>query len=36
LVENLYTETSKRVGQERLAYYKDFLDRLDKEVVGEL
>ena len=36
LLENLYTETSKRVGQERFAYYKDFLDRLDKEVVGEL
>ena len=36
LLDNLYTESSKRIGRERLAYYKDFLARLDKEVVGEL
>jgi len=36
LLENLYTETAKKIGQERLAYYKEFLDRLDREVVGEL
>ena len=36
LLENLYTETAKKIGQERLSYYKGFLDRLDKEVVGEL
>lgn len=36
LLDNLYTESSKRIGKERLAYYKEFLDRLDKEVIGEL
>ena len=36
LLENLYTETAKKIGRERLSYYKEFLDRLDKEVVGEL
>jgi len=36
LLENIYTETAKKIGQERLAYYKDFLDRLEKEVSGEL
>ena len=36
LLDNLYAESSKRIGKERLAYYKDFLARLDKEVVGEL
>jgi uncharacterized protein len=36
LLENLYTETAKKIGQERLTYLKEFLDRLDKEVIGEL
>lgn len=36
LLDGLYTESSKKIGQERLAYYKEFLDRLDKEVNGEL
>lgn len=36
LLENLYTETARKIGQERMAYYKGFLDRLDKEVNGEL
>ena len=36
LLENLYTETAKKIGQERMAYFKGFLDRLDKEAVGEL
>ena len=35
LLENLYTESAKKIGQDRLAYYKDFLDRLDREVAGE-
>ena len=35
LLENLYTESAKKIGQDRLAYYKDFLDRLDGEVAGE-
>jgi uncharacterized protein len=36
LLDNLYTESSKRIGKERMAYFKGFLDRLDKEVRGEL
>ncbi len=36
LLETLYTETAKKIGQERLTYYKEFLNRLDKEVFGEL
>jgi len=36
LLENLYTETAKKIGQERLSFYKEFLDRLDEEMVGEL
>ncbi|PKM91743.1 phosphohydrolase [Candidatus Falkowbacteria bacterium HGW-Falkowbacteria-1] len=36
LLDKLYTETAKKIGQERLAYYKNFLDRLEKEVNGEL
>lgn len=36
LLDNLYTESSKRIGKERMTYFKEFLDRLDKEVSGEL
>ncbi len=36
LLDNLYTKTAKKIGQERLEYFKMFLDRLDKEVLGEL
>lgn len=36
LLDNLYTESSKQIGKERMAYFKGFLDRLDKEVSGEL
>lgn len=36
LLDKLYTETAKRIGQERLDYYKAFLDRLEKEVNGQL
>lgn len=36
LVETLYTDSAKRIGEVRLNYYKSFLDRLDKEVLGEL
>jgi len=35
LVGNLYTATAKKIGEERMAYFKDFLDRMDKEVTGE-
>lgn len=36
LLDNLYTETAKRIGRERQAYFQGFLDRLEKEVAGEL
>jgi len=36
LVDNLCTATAKKIGQERMVYFKDFLDRMDKEVVGEM
>ncbi|MFZ2310853.1 MAG: HD domain-containing protein [Patescibacteria group bacterium] len=36
LVDNLYTETAKKIGQERMTYFKDFLDRMDREVNGEI
>jgi len=36
LLDNLYTESSKKIGEERMAYFKGFLDRLDQEVSGEL
>lgn len=36
LLEKLYTKTAKKIGEERLAYYKDFIDRLEKEANGEL
>jgi len=36
LLDKLYTETAKKIAQERLNYYKEFLDRLEKEVNGQL
>jgi uncharacterized protein len=36
LMDKLHTETAKRIGQERMAFYKEFLDRMEKEVNGEL
>lgn len=36
LLDKLCTETAKKLGAERLAYYKEFLDRLEKEVNGEM
>ncbi len=36
LLDNLYTKTAKEIGRERMIYFKGFLDRLDKEVSGEL
>lgn len=36
LLNNLYTETAKRIGEERAEYYKGFIDRLEKEVNGEI
>jgi len=36
LPDKLYTESAKQIGQERLEYYKHFLDRLEQEVNGQL
>ncbi len=36
IVEGLYTETARKIGQERTVYYKSFLDRMDREVFGEI
>lgn len=35
LLDNLYTDTAKKIGKERITYFKSFLDRLEKEVSGE-
>lgn len=36
LLDYLYTETAKKIGQKRLIYYKEFLDRLENEVLGKI
>ncbi len=36
LADKLYTNKAKEVGRERLAFYKSFLDRLEKEINGKL
>ena len=36
VLDNLCTETARELGKERLVYFKSFLDRLEKEVKGEL
>lgn len=36
IIDNLHTKTAQEIGQERLTYYKNFLDRLEREVKGEL
>lgn len=36
ILDSLYTDTAKKIGAERLAFYKGFLDRLEREVNGEL
>jgi len=35
LLEKLYTESARKIGRERLEYYKNFLDRLEREVNGK-
>lgn len=35
LIDNLYTEKAKKICLERTEYYKNFLDRLEKEIKGE-
>lgn len=34
LLDKLHTNKAKQIGKERLMYFKDFLDRLEKEVKG--
>lgn len=36
LMDKLYTKEAKKICQERLNFYKDFLKRLKKEIKGEL
>lgn len=36
VVDHLHTKKAKEIGKERLDYYKSFLDRLKKEIKGEL
>ena len=36
LSDKLYTKKAKKVGAERLEFYKNFLDRLEKEIKGEI
>ena len=36
LIDKLYTTKAKEMGKERMKFYKDFLDRLEKEVKGEI
>jgi uncharacterized protein len=35
-LENLYTDSAKKLGQERMIYFQEFLKRLEREVKGEL
>ena len=36
LSDKLYTKKAKKVGAERLEFYKNFLNRLEKEIKGEI
>lgn len=36
IVDKLYTEKAKELGKERTKFFKDFLDRLEKETRGEI
>ncbi len=36
IVNKLHTKTGKEIGRKRLKFFKDFLDRLKKEVNGEM
>lgn len=35
LLDRLYTESAKKIGRGRLQYYREFLERLDREILGE-
>ena len=36
LADKLYTERAKEICRERIEYYRNFLDRLEKEIKGEI
>lgn len=36
LIDKLYTKKAKKIGRERLKFHKKFLDRLEKEIQGQL
>jgi len=36
LINKLYTKKAKEIGRERMDYYKNVLDRLEKEIEGKL
>lgn len=36
VVDKLYTQKAKELSRERTKYFKDFLDRLEKEIKGEI
>jgi uncharacterized protein len=36
IIDKLHTEKAKEIGKERIEYFKSFLDRLEKEIKGEI
>lgn len=36
IIAKLYTKEGKKIGKERLSYYRNFLNRLEKEIKGSL
>ncbi len=36
LIDKLHTKQAKKICKERMKFYKSFLDRLEKEIKGEL
>jgi uncharacterized protein len=36
VLDKLYTDSAKKIGSERIIYHKGFLDRLEREINGEL
>jgi uncharacterized protein len=36
LIDKLYTETAKKICQERFEFFKNFLERLEREINGEI
>jgi uncharacterized protein len=36
IIDKLFTESAKKICQERTSYFKKFLDRMEQEVTGVL